>query len=74
MSAVDGLVSGMNTSDIIAPAHAARARSPSRAWRRKKSTADKAITALQGLNTKFLAHCATSAKKLSTRPPGWSRR
>lgn len=64
MSSIDGLVSGMNTSSIISQLMALE-RQPVNRLELKKSVADKAITALQGLNTKFLA-IADLAKKLST--------
>ena len=69
MSAVDGLVSGMNTSEIIRQLMSLE-RQPVVRLQSKKSAADKAITALQGLNTKFLA-IADLAKKLSA-AGGWS--
>ena len=64
MSSIDGLVSGMQTSTIIAQMMQLE-RQPVTRLELKKSAADKAITALQGLNTKFLA-IAELAKKLST--------
>jgi flagellar hook-associated protein 2 len=69
MSAVDGLVSGMNTSEIIRQLLSLE-RQPVVRLQSKKAAADKAITALQGLNTKFLA-IADLAKKLSG-GTGWS--
>ncbi len=69
MSSVDGLISGMNTSSIISQLMQLE-RQPVTRLELKKSAADKAITALQGLNTKFLA-IADLAKKLST-SAGWS--
>lgn len=63
MSAVDGLISGMNTSDIIRQLLSLE-RQPVVRLQSKKTAADKAITALQGLNTKFLA-IADLSKKLS---------
>jgi flagellar hook-associated protein 2 len=63
MSSIDGLVSGMQTSTIIAQMMQLE-RQPVTRLELKKSAADKAITALQGLNTKFLA-IAELAKKLS---------
>lgn len=64
MSSIDGLVSGMNTSAIIAQLMQLE-RQPVTRLELKKSVADKAITVLQGFNTKFLA-IAELAKKLST--------
>lgn len=69
MSAIDGLVSGMNTSEIIKQLLSLE-RQPVVRLQSKKATADKAITALQGLNTKFAA-IADLAKKLSI-GTGWS--
>lgn len=69
MSSVDGLVSGMNTSQIIQQLMQLE-RMPVTRLEMKKLVADKAITAYQGLNTKFLA-IAELAKKLSA-ATGWS--
>ena len=69
MSSIDGLVSGMNTSSIISQLMQLE-RMPVTRLEMKKSAADKAITALQGLNTKFLA-IADLAKRLSA-ATGWS--
>ena len=63
MSSIDGLVSGMQTSSIISQLMQLE-RQPVTRLEMKKLVADKAITALQGLNTKFLA-IADLAKKLS---------
>lgn len=54
MSAVDGLISGMATSDVIRQLLQLE-RQPVVRLQAKKSAADKAVTALQGLNTKFSA-------------------
>ena len=70
MSAVDGLVSGMNTTDIIRQLMQLE-RQPVTRMQARKVTVDKAITALQGLNTKFLG-LADLAKKLNS-ASGWSR-
>ena len=64
MTSVDGLISGMQTSSIIQQLMQLE-RQPVTRLESRKSTADKAITALQGLNAKFLA-IADLAKKLST--------
>ncbi len=69
MTSIDGLVSGMNTSQIINQLLSLE-RQPVVRLQSKKAVADKAITALQGLNTKFLA-IADLAKKLSA-AGGWS--
>lgn len=69
MSAIDGLVSGMNTSEVIQQLLQLE-RQPVVRLQGKKTAADKAVTALQGLNTKFLA-IADLAKKLSG-TTGWS--
>ena len=70
MSSVDGLVSGMNTTDIIRQLMQLE-RQPVVRLQSAKATADKAITALQGLNTRFAA-LVDLAKKLNT-AGGWSR-
>lgn len=54
MSAVDGLITGMNTSDVIRQLMSLE-RQPQLRLQGRKATNDKVITALQGLNTKFLA-------------------
>ena len=69
MSSVDGLVSGMNTTSIIQQLMSLE-RQPVTRLEIKKLVADKSITALQGLNSKFLA-IAEIAKKLSA-VGGWS--
>ena len=69
MSSIDGLVSGMNTTSIIQQLMSLE-RQPVSRLEIKKLVADKSITALQGLNTKFLA-IADLAKKL-TAAGGWS--
>lgn len=69
MSVVDGLISGMNTTEIIRQLMSLE-RQPVVRLESRKSAADKAIIALQGLNTKFLA-IADLAKKLSG-AGGWS--
>ena len=69
MSSIDGLISGMNTTSIIQQLMSLE-RQPVSRLQVKKAVADKSITALQGLNTKFLA-IAEIAKKLSG-TTGWS--
>ena len=69
MSSIDGLISGMNTTSIIQQLMSLE-RQPVSRLEIKKLVADKSITALQGLNTKFLA-IADIAKKLSA-TAGWS--
>jgi flagellar hook-associated protein 2 len=69
MSSIDGLISGMNTTSIIQQLMSLE-RQPVSRLEVKKLVADKSITALQGLNTKFLA-IADLAKKLSA-SGGWS--
>lgn len=64
MSSIDGLISGMNTTAIIQQLMQLE-RQPVTRLELQKAVADKAITALQGFNTKFLA-IAELAKKLST--------
>ena len=68
MSAVDGLVSGMATSDVIRQLLMLE-RQPVVRLQAKKTAADKAVTALQGLNTKFSA-LMDLAKKFKT--SGWT--
>ncbi|HVM19832.1 MAG TPA: flagellar filament capping protein FliD [Egibacteraceae bacterium] len=70
MSAVDGLISGMDTSAVIRQLMQLE-RQPVVRLQSRKTTADRAITALQNLNTKFLA-LADLARKLHT-TSGWSR-
>ena len=70
MSSVDGLISGMNTTDIIRQLMQLE-RQPVVRLQARKATADKAITALQALNTKFLA-LNDLAKSLGSEA-GWSR-
>lgn len=69
MSSIDGLISGMNTTSIIQQLMSLE-RQPVSRLQVKKAFADKSITALQGLNTKFLA-ITQIAKKLSG-TTGWS--
>lgn len=69
MSSIDGLVSGMNTSAIISQLMGLE-RQPVARLEIKKLMADKAVTALQDLNTKFLA-IADLAKKLAA-SANWS--
>ncbi len=68
MSSIDGLVSGLNTGSIITQLMALE-RQPVARLEIKKLVADKSITALQDLNTKFLA-IKTAATKLTT-GTGW---
>ena len=70
MSSVDGLISGMNTTDIIRQLMSLE-RQPVVRLQSRRTTADKAITALQALNTKFLA-LGDLAKTLGG-TSGWSR-
>jgi flagellar hook-associated protein 2 len=70
MSSVDGLVSGMNTTDIIRQLMSLE-RAPVTRMQATKAATDKAITALQGLNTKYLA-LTDLASKLDT-SADWSR-
>ena len=70
MSSVDGLISGMNTTDIIRQLMQLE-RQPVVRLQSRKSLADKAITALQGLNTKFLA--LNDLAKTLGGTAGWSR-
>lgn len=70
MSSVDGLVTGMNTTDIIRQLMTLE-RQPVTRMQATRAATDKAITALQGLNTKYLA-LAELAAKLNT-SADWSR-
>lgn len=70
MSSVDGLVSGMNTSDIIRQLMQLE-RQPVVRLQSRKTLTDKAISSLQALNTKFQA-LADITKKIDT-STGWSR-
>lgn len=70
MSAVDGLVTGMNTTDVIRQLMQLE-RLPVVRLQSRKAATDKAITALQGLNTKFQA-LSDLAKKLDA-STDWSR-
>jgi flagellar hook-associated protein 2 len=64
MSAVDGLITGMDTSAVIRQLMQLE-RIPVVRLQSRKTATDKAITALQSINTKFLA-LAELAKKLNT--------
>lgn len=62
MASVDGLASGLNTTDIIKQLMQLERQPQVRLQNRQKAT-ESAITALRSLNTKFLA-IATAAQKL----------
>ncbi len=68
MASVDGLISGLNTSDIISQLMQLE-RQPQARLQTKQSNVESGISALRGLNTKFLA-VATAADKLRT-DKGW---
>jgi flagellar hook-associated protein 2 len=70
MSSVDGLISGLGTTDLIRQLMQLE-RQPVVRLQSRKTTADKSITALQGLNTKFQA-LAELAKKFSTTAGAWT--
>jgi flagellar hook-associated protein 2 len=70
MSSVDGLISGLGTTDLIRQLMQLE-RQPVVRLQSRKTTADKSITALQGLNTKFQA-LAELAKKFSTAAGSWT--
>ena len=69
MASVDGLISGLNTSDIIKQLMQLE-RQPQVRLQTKKATVESAIGALRNLNTKFLS-ITTAAAKL-TEPQGWT--
>ncbi len=68
MASVDGLVSGLNTSDIIKQLMQLE-RQPQVRLKTKQASVESAIGALRNLNTKFLAITSTAAKL--TDPKGW---
>jgi flagellar hook-associated protein 2 len=68
MASVDGLISGLNTSDIIKQLMQLE-RQPQVRLQAKQTTVENAISALRDLNTKFLS-IKTAAAKLTT-GTGW---
>ncbi len=68
MASVDGLVSGLNTSDIIAQLMQLE-RQPQARLQARQGTVESAMSALRNLNTKFLA-ITTAADKMM-KPAGW---
>jgi flagellar hook-associated protein 2 len=68
MASVDGLVSGLNTSEIIAQLMQLE-RQPQVRLQNKQNAVESAISALRDLNTKFLS-ITTAADKLNT-TAGW---
>jgi flagellar hook-associated protein 2 len=68
MASVDGLVSGLNTSEIIAQLMQLE-RQPQVRLQSKQKAVESAISALRDLNTKFLS-ITTAAAKLNT-ATGW---
>ena len=69
MASVDGLISGLNTSQIIQQLMQLE-RQPQVRLQAKKATVESAIGALQNLNSKFLS-ITTAAAKLND-PKGWA--
>jgi flagellar hook-associated protein 2 len=69
MASVDGLISGLNTTDIIRQLMQLE-RQPQVRLQTKKATVESAIGALRNLNTKFLAITTAAAKM--TEPQGWT--
>ncbi len=68
MASVDGLVSGLNTSEIISQLMQLE-RQPQVRLKTKQASVESSIGALRNLNTKFLA--ITSAAAKLTDPKGW---
>ncbi len=68
MASVDGLISGLNTSDIIKQLMQLE-RQPQVRLKTKQASVESSIGALRNLNTKFLA--ITSAAAKLTDPKGW---
>lgn len=66
--AVDGLVSGLNTTDLINSLMQLEA-APQRLLKSKSSDASKVVTALQGLNTKVASLAASGTK--AAEPTSW---